>query len=222
MAHRSARILTSASLILLAVATLRPSAAMAQADLPAYQVTGFREAQFGMTEPEVRQIAKKSFGVDDGDMTSSTDRISGAARLMVHVPSLDRGFGEGVVEYLFGYREHKLFQVNVVWGQDRNPPFTNAPMIAAALRLQRHFLGFAWAEQSVRIAVPVDARAVILFTAEDRRKGAVSLEIDNVRYQRLTNTTVDLIPEHLKGTRLTISYTDLNASDTREVSPGEF
>ena len=70
--------------------------------------------------------------------------------------------------------------------------------------------------------MPVDERSVILFTAEDHRKGAVSLEIDNVRYQRLTNTAVNLMPEHMKATRLTISYTDLNGADTREVNPGEF
>jgi hypothetical protein len=223
MARRSASVVTLASLLLLAVmATLRPHAAMAQANLPPYEVTGFRDARFGMAEPEVREIAKKSFGIDDGDMTSSTDRISGASRLLVHVPALDRGFGEGMVEYLFGYRQHKLFQVNVVWGQDGNPQFNNAALIAAALRLQRHFLGFAWAEQSVRIGVPLDGRTVELFTAEDRKKGAVALVVENVRYERLTNTAVNLIPEHMKATRLTISYTDLNGSDVREVGPGEF
>jgi len=223
MARQLARVLISASLTLLAVAPLRPGAAIAQSKLPAYEVTGFRDERFGMTEPEVREVVKKAFDVDDGDMTSMpADRITGATRLMVHVQSLDFGFGEPVVEYLFGYRQHRLFKVDVVWGRDRNPQFTDAAMIAGALRLQGYFLGFAWAERSVRIGVPLDERAVVLFTAEDRKGGAVAVAVENVRYELRANNFVSLIPEHMIAPRLIVSYTDQSDADLQRVDRGEF
>lgn len=227
MARHLARVPINTSLILLtiAVALLRPGAAVAQSKLPAYEVTGFRDTRFGMTEPEVRQVVKTSFGIDDDDMTSmAADRITGATRLLVHVHSLDFGFGEPVIEYLFGYRQHRLFKVDVVWGRDRNPQFTDAAMIAGAMRLQGYFLRFAWADRSVRIGVPLDERAVVLFSAEDRKGGgAVSVAAENVRYELRPNNAVNLIPEHMISPRLIVSYTDQSSeADVQQVGRGEF
>ena len=73
MAHRLVGVLLCGSVTLLSfvVSLIRPDELMAQGyrSEPRYEVTGFREARFGMTEPEVRLRAKTSFGVDDGEMT---------------------------------------------------------------------------------------------------------------------------------------------------------
>src|SRR5262249_6379646 len=37
-------------------------------DQPKYEVTGFRDARFGMAEAEVRAAVKKSFAVKDADI----------------------------------------------------------------------------------------------------------------------------------------------------------
>jgi hypothetical protein len=206
-------------------AIIRPDAAMAQGlrSEPGYEVLGFRDARFGMTEAEVRLSAKTSFRVDDGDMTLNTNPIDGTAKLIVHVRMLESGLGEGRVEYFFGYKQHKLFQVNVMWGADGNPQPSNNALIAGAARLQRYFLGFGWANRSVRTGVAIDDRSVLLFSGADGKGRTVSLVIDDVQYQLGPNGLVRLMPERLYPTTVTISYTDEgSAPDVRNIARGEF
>ena len=227
MADRFASALLCASLALSVVvgSLTRPDVAIAQTALPKYEVTGFREARFGMTEPQVRAIAKSSFRVHDGDMLLSTDAIAGTTKLVVHVQMLEPGLGVGRVEYLFGHTRHTLFQVNVVWGLDTNPQLSNSEMLDAAVRLQRYFLGFAWAKGRLRIGIPIgiafDDRAIFLFSGADERGGAVSVAVEDVLYGVLPTGILSLVPERSVGTRLTVSYMDWSL-DVREISRNEF
>jgi hypothetical protein len=223
MGHRFASALLCASVILpiVVVSLMRSDVAMAQVAQPKYEVTGFREARFGMTEQQVRLSAKSSFGVGDGEMTLSTDTNGGNTKLVVHVRTLEPGLGEGRIVYLFGYKQHKLVQVNVVWGLDTNPPLNNIGMIAGAVRLQRYFSGFAWATRSVRTAVPIDDRAILLFSGADAGNGAVFLVAEQVRYELVPNGIVRLVPELACATRLTISY-ESSEADMREINRREF
>jgi hypothetical protein len=224
MARRSAGLLLCqiAALFVLAVLPVRPDLSMAQA--PArYDVTGFRDARFGMTEQEVRATARDSFGAKDDEMTVTVNPTDGTTKLIVHVTMLEPGLGEGRVEYLFGYRSHRLVQVNVVWGLDTNPPRNNSAMIAGAARLQRYFLGFTWASRSVRAGVPIDDGAVLVFSGEDRKSGAVTVAIEGVRYDIGPNGVVRYYPERLSPPRLVVSYiADRNESDVRSVVRGAF
>ena len=194
-------------LLLLAAALLRPDAAAAQGAPPRYEVTGFREARFGMSEPEVREIAQRSLGVDNDRMTLVEDETAGTTRLIVHVKVLERGVGESRIEYLFGNAEHRLFQVNVVWGLDTNPLPSNLAMLTEAVRLQRHFLGFTWAIRSVQTGIPLDDRAILLFDGVDDRHGAVSVVLENVRYEFVAGN-IRLMPEPSVPSTLTVSYVD--------------
>jgi hypothetical protein len=225
MVHRfvGGLLCSSVTLLIFVVSLMRPDVSMAQGSQPRYEVIGFREARFGMTEPQVRLSAKNSFGVDDGEMTLRTNAIDGTTKLIVHVRMLETGLDEGRIEYLFGHKQHKLFQVNVVWGLDTNPPLDNIGMIAGAVRLQRYFLGFVWANRSVRTGIPIDDRAILLFSGSDGKNGAVSLVVDQVRYELGPNGIVRLVPERLFATKLTISYVDESSeADVREISRGEF
>jgi hypothetical protein len=224
MARRLAHVLSCAGLafMIAAVSPVGSGAALAQ-EPPKYQVTGFRDARFGMTEAEVREAAKKTFGVDDGRMMLTTDPVSGDTKLIVHVHELEAGLGVGRVEYLFGYRQHQLFQVNVVWGRDTNPLLDNGNMLAAAMRLQGYFLGFDWAPGTIQIAVPLDERAVLLFGGADRNNGAVSVVVEDVLYRRRGDGNVKLVPETSVPTIVTVTYMDqARAADMRTLSQREF
>jgi hypothetical protein len=207
--------------LVLAAALLRPDTAAGQRP-PRYEVTGFREAQFGMTEFEVRNVARKTFGVDDGRMTLTGDPVSGATKLIVHVQELEPGLGEGRVEYLFGYEHQRLFQVNVVWGLDINPQFDNLAMLEGALRLQRYFLGFTWRSRSAQTGVLLGDRAIRLFDGVDAGNRTVTLTIEDVRYERVSDN-IRLVPEASVPTILTVSYMDEGrAGDVDQIDRGEF
>jgi hypothetical protein len=224
MAHRFANLsFCGGAVLLVLVASLLVNSATAQ-DLrsePRYKVTGFRETRFGMTELEVRNAAKVAFGVDDGDMTEGAISDDGITKLTIHVRAIDSSLGAGRIEYFFGYEQRRLFRIDVVWGLDANPNIGG--VVAGAARLQRYFLGFSWANQSVRTGVPLDSRAVLLFSGADGKNGAVSLVIEGIQYRLGPNGTVTLMPEPLSRPKLTISYTDeFNKPDVRNIVQGEF
>src|SRR5499427_8484013 len=60
---------------------------------PQYEVTGFRDARFGMTEAEVRAAVKKSFAVKDADIKTTANPTEGTTLLIARVDSLDPGPG---------------------------------------------------------------------------------------------------------------------------------
>jgi hypothetical protein len=190
-------------LLVLAALLVRPDAAMAQRK---YEVTGFREARFGMTEPEVRASARNSFGAKDDEMTVVANASEGTTMLIVHVPALEFDLGEGRVCYIFGYRSQRLIQVNVIWGDDTNPPFNDLGMVPGALRLKAYFLGFGWRDRSVRNEVPIDANSLLLFAGDDDSRGAVRLVLEGVQYKAIVNGVIDYSPPPTTRPRLSIRY----------------
>ena len=114
----------------------------------------------------------------------------------------------------------------MVWGLDTNPQLSNAEMLDAAVRLQRYFLGFAWAKGRLRIGIPIgiafDDRAIFLFSVvRTKAGGAVSVAVEDVLYGVLPTGILSLVPERSVGTRLTVSYMDWSL-DVREISRNEF
>src|SRR5215475_575592 len=71
-------------------------------DQSKYEVTGFRDARFGMTEAEVRAAVKKPFAVKDADIKTTANPTEGTTLLIVRVDSLDPGPGPANITYIFG------------------------------------------------------------------------------------------------------------------------
>src|SRR5438874_1674973 len=127
-----------------ALALLSVSGAVA-AEPQKYEVTGFRDVRFGMTEADVRNLAAKSFGLKPADLVSTTNAIEGTTVMTAKVASLDPGPGPARVAYIFGASSKKLIQVNVAWGEEPvTPAIDVTTIIAAGTRLQRYFADFAW------------------------------------------------------------------------------
>jgi hypothetical protein len=206
MVHRFAgvRPCQVAGLLLFAALLTRPDISMAQA--AKYQVTGFRDARFGMTETEIRATARDSFAAKDDEMTVNANAIDGTTKLIVHVPLLESGLGEGRVEYFFGYKSKKLIQVDVIWGEDTNAPLNDAAMIAGGARLQHYFLECGWRTKSVRAGVPIADNDVLLFSGEDDRNGAVRLVLKGIHYNTNVNGVLVSSPEPLSPPKLIVSY----------------
>jgi hypothetical protein len=224
MARCRSRVPTCCGLaaLVLAVVLLGPDPAAAQGMRPRYEVTGFREAHFGMTEFEVRQIARRSFGVGDAQMTQTKDPVTGTTKLIVHVLNLEPGLGEGRVEYTFGYEQHKLYRVDVIWGLDTNPLLSNFPLLAGALRLQRYFLlGYTWAMRSVQTGILLNERAILLFSGVDDRDRSVTVVIQDLLYEQI-DLNLRLVPELAVPTRVTVTYLSEGSVDIDRITRNEF
>ena len=192
--------------------------------LPKYEVTGFRDVRFGMTEPEVRAAATKSLSLKPADITSSVNPVEGTSVLTAKVSALDPAPGPAKVAYIFGYASKKLIQVNVIWGEEPStPPPDVTAMIGAGTRLGQYFAGFAWKKDSTRLGVPVGENTVVLFTGDDEKKGAVRLIADGVKFQIQRDGNPTTSPEPKGSPKLIINYiSDRENPDIAKIAPGKF
>src|SRR5438132_784735 len=107
------------ALVFAAALLLTPIVIASAQELPKYEVTGFRDARFGMGEPEVRAAITKSLGVKATDLTSAANPVEGTTVVTARVASLDPVPGPAQIAFIFGYSSKKLIQVNVIWGDDK-------------------------------------------------------------------------------------------------------
>ncbi len=213
-------------LVLLALLSASPAFAANDAapEPQKYEVTGFRDAHFGMTEAEVRSVVTKSFALKPGDLANTTNAVEGTTVLTAKVASLDPAPGPARIAYIFGYTSKKLIQVNVIWGEEpANPPVDANAMIAAGTRLERYFAEFAWRKDTTRAGVPVGANTVVLFSGDDEKKGAVRLIADGVKFQVEKDGKPISSPDPKGPPKLIINYiADRENPDVAHIDKGKF
>lgn len=192
-------------------------------NLPAYEVSGFRDARFGMTEPEVRGVITKDFGLKPADITSTVNQVEGTTVLTVKAASLDPGPGPAVVAYIFGYTSKKLIQVNVAWGDEASEKTDPNTMIAAGTRLERYFAGYGWSKDTTRAGIPVGPNTVVLFSGEDGKTGAVRLILDGVKYQMERDGKESTSPDPKGPPKLLLNYiANRDNPDVAKIEKGKF
>jgi hypothetical protein len=210
--------------LLFASLTLQNAALAQTQTLPAYEVTGFRGARFGMTEPEVRAVIAKDFGLKPTDITSTVNPVEGTTVLTAKVASLDPAPGPAVVAYILGYTTKRLIQINVAWGDAPADKSSDSnEMIGAGTRLERYFAGFSWAKDTTRAGVPVGPNTIVLFSGEDAKTGAVRLILDGVKYQMEQNGKETSSPDPKGPPKLLINYiADRDNPDVAKIDKGKF
>jgi hypothetical protein len=214
-----------AALVLAVTAALMaaPMAASAQ-ELPKYEVAGFRDARFGMTEQEVRAVVTKTLGVKPADIVSAANPVEGTTVLTVRLPLLDPVPGPAQVAYIFGFGSKKLIQVNVIWGDEKAKDQADATaLVTSGSRLERYFSGFAWRKDATRSGIPVGDNTVVLFSGEDDKKGALRLIADGVKYQMQREGNQTTSPEPKGPPKLIINYiADRENPDVAKIEKGKF
>ena len=193
-------------------------------DLPKYEVTGFRDARFGMSEQEVRAVVVKTLGVKAKDLTSAPNPVEGTTVLTARFASLDPAPGPAQVAYIFGYSSKKLIQVNVIWSDEQSKSKIDSnEMVAAGERLARYFAGYSWRKDTTRAGIPVGDNAVVMFAGEDDKKGAVRLIVDGVKYQVQREGKETSSPDPKGPPKLVINYiADRENPDIAKIDKGKF
>jgi hypothetical protein len=208
----------------IAAALMAAPMAVSAQESSKYEVTGFRDARFGMTEQDVRAVVTKTLGVKPADIVSTANPIEGTTVLTIRVPLLDPVPGPAQVAYIFGFASKKLIQVNVIWGDDKAKDQADATaLVTSGTRLERYFAGFAWRKDTTRAGIPVGDNTVVLFSGEDEKKGALRLIADGVKYQVQREGNQTSSPEPKGPPKLIINYiADRENPDIAKIEKGKF
>lgn len=141
---------------------------------PGPSITGFRNAQFGMTQAQVRSVIETEFKLPATAIKAGENSIQHTTVLNVAVPNLVPGGGTANVAYVFGYQSHKLMEVNILWSKVIDPTITPQTIYQNGESLQQYFAGEGFPPQrsTGNIATP---NGVLLFRAADPTGNAVLL-----------------------------------------------
>jgi hypothetical protein len=137
-------------------------------------IAGFRSANFGMTEAQVRGVIEKTFKLSGSAINAAENPLQHTQVLSVQVPDLVPDGGTAAVSYVFGYQTHKLIEVNIVWSPQIDPKITPAALYQNGESLQQYFAeeGFPADRSTGNVATP---NGILLFRATDMSGNAVLL-----------------------------------------------
>ncbi len=148
-----------------------PPASAAPAPQPApaelVHVAGFRSAQWGMTELQVKAAIEKDFNVAADKIKSEENLAERTHVLTIVAPDLLQGAGTARVSYIFGYATKKLIQVNLLWGSAIDPQISAEKIVAAADQLRQLFLDSGYQPSSIVTNAKMNDGEVLVFKGAD-------------------------------------------------------
>ncbi len=182
-------------------------------------VDGFRSAQWGMTEPQVKAAIHKDFNVAVEKIKSEENLAERTHVLTVAVADLLEGAGAARVSYIFGYATKKLIQVNLLWGTAIDPQISPEKILAAADQLRQLFLDSGYEPQSVVSNVKMNDGEVLVFKGEDADKHTTVLRLAAAAQPAHRGSAEKPTP----ATALALSYIlDARSPDIYRLKKGQF
>ena len=197
------------------------SAAPASPAAPAQpvHVEGFRSAQWGMTDAQVKAAIAKDFKIAPEKIKSEENLAERTHVLTILVPDLLEGAGTGRVSYIFGYAQKKLIQVNLLWGTAIDPQIPPDKILAAADQLRQLFLESGYEPQSVVTNARISDGEVLVFKGEDADKHATVLRLAAAAHPAKKGSS----EKAATVTALALSYIlDPHAPDIYRLKKGQF
>lgn len=171
------RPLLFAAIALAAVAAAPVDARAQSAPGPAGEtatIGGFRSAQFGMAEADVRKAIVKDLGVKPQDIKADTHPTDKTRVLTVTAKDLLPDAGPGLVMYHLGYKSKQLMQISVVWGRPVQPDPDPQRLVATANLLRNYFAAQKFQPEGRILNAPVEG-GIVVFRGFDQAKRMVLL-----------------------------------------------
>jgi hypothetical protein len=156
------------------VGTMPADVATASAGDTGPSIAGFRGANFGMTQAQVRGLIETDFRIAPAAINDGENPLQHTQVLTVQVPDLVPGGGTASVSYVFGYTTHRLIEINILWSAQIDPKITPAMLYQNGESLQNYFAteGFPADRSTGNVAT---ANGILLFRATDGTGNAVLL-----------------------------------------------
>ena len=156
----------------LAVTALFPHAPHAQDQAApsvddTYVLTGFRSADFGMSEEQVRSAIEADFGVSGEDVVELAQDVQKTRALAVFTDDILPDTGRARIVYLFGYTSGGLIQVTVTMGAPVDEEMELRDLLAAGNQLRNHFLTQGYQSDTVIANQPINDAQIVFFRGFD-------------------------------------------------------
>ncbi len=190
---------------------------------PAYAITGFRSATFGMTEDQVKAAIARDLGVTADKARTENNPMQGTTALVVQA-SLPPGPGPATVSYIFGASTHRLIHVNVIWATGQTPSSADrTAIVTAGAQLTSYFKAQPWDPKTTdRSGLIGNGQGLLLFDATDPKGGNVQVQLNNLPLSRTVNGKTETTDP--KGPAiLQVSYAqDAAHPDVFQIKQGAF
>jgi hypothetical protein len=124
-------------------------------------IKGFRSAQFGMNEADVRRAAIKDLGVKSQDILVESHPKEKTRLLSVRVKDLMPDSGVALVVYHFGFRSKTLMQVSILWGRPIDSTTTPQNLVATANVLRDFFQQQQFEREGLLLNAPTQGGIVV-------------------------------------------------------------
>lgn len=146
---------------------------------PAATIDGFRQALFGMSEEQVRQVIRKDFPASAGKISNAVHPSEKTTVLSATVSDLLPNSGNARISYIFGYRSKKLIQVNVVWTSEGNAA-SDETLVGTANSLRDYFAAQNYKPDTVVTNRQLAENTIVVFRANDLQGRMVLLVLSGV------------------------------------------
>jgi hypothetical protein len=181
------------------------------------RIDGFRSAQWGMSEAQVKQSIQKDFNLSGDKIRTEENLAERTQVLSVTVPDLLEGAGLARVSYIFGFSTKKLIQVNVLWGTPVDPQSSPDKIVAAANQLRQLFLDSNYEPETIASNVRMSDGSILVFEGNDTDKHTTILRLASA------SSAAKGKPEKVTEAALSLSYVmDPRNPDIYRLKKGTF
>ena len=192
-------------------------------DADAQKITGFRSAQFGMSQSETRDAIQRDFQLPGEEVEVRPDDEDRTSSLVIGVDEIFPGSDPAQVVYIHGYKQKKLMQVNVIWGR----PVTDEPdpksLVTTANVLRNYFRQLGFDPATTVVNARVDDELFIVFRATDRQERMVLLQLISRRAPGEGDSGDESDEAQSQVVSLWLSYIeDPKSPDVFEIEEGAF
>ncbi len=181
-------------------------------------IEGFRQARFGMSEPEVRQAIRRDFPAAAARISRTIQPGEKTTVLAVTAEQLLPDAGPAQLFYILGYASKRLAQVNIVWSSDGRSAARDEAIVAAANALRDHFQARHRAPDEILVNHKLGENAFLVFRAAQADGRMVVLLLSGVAAAGRADRTLAATPLTLQ-----LSYVrDHRTPDVFRIERGRF
>src|SRR5665213_275130 len=186
------------------------------------RVDGCRDAKWGMTEAEVKNVIATDFKIPADKLKGETNPSEKTTVLTIAVPELIERAGIARVSYIFGYTSKKLIQVNIVWGTPADPQAKPEMIVAAANQLRQLFTEAGYDPATVVTNARAPDGGIVVFQGQDADKHTTVLRLSAAPANG-DNAKGDGKEKPPAATALFLSYVmDTSSPDIYKLKKGQF